>query len=200
MGQITQIQAEQLEHHDYSGDTMLGFWIYVMSDVILFATLFATYAVLNGNFAGGVTPQELFNLNFVLVGTFLLLFSSFTFGMAMLAAQKQYLVGVLKWLAATFVLGAGFLGMEVYEFMHFSAAGATPQTSGYWSAFYALVATHGLHVLGGLLWMIVLVVHLLRDGLDETNSVRLSCLSLFWHFLDVIWICVFSFVYLMGVM
>ena len=188
------------DHHDYAGDVMLGFWIYIMSDVILFATLFATYAVLNSSFAGGLTPKDLFDLKFVLVETALLLFSSFTFGMAMLAAQQKNLKVVVYWLLATFALGAGFLAMEIYEFVHFSHAGATPQSSGYWSAFYALVGTHGLHVLGGLIWMLVLFVHFKRDGLTADNSVRLACLSLFWHFLDVIWVCVFSVVYLMGVM
>lgn len=187
-------------HHDHGGDTLLGFWIYIMSDVILFATLFATFAVLNSAFAGGPTPADLFDLNLVLLGTMLLLVSSFTFGMVMLSAQRGNLRRVYVWLAWTFALGAGFLGLELYEFSHFSQSGATPQTSAYWSAFYALVATHGLHVLGGLVWIVVLVAHLKRDGLTEENQVRLGCLSLFWHFLDVIWICVFSVVYLMGVM
>jgi len=190
----------QGHHHDHGGDTLLGFWIYIMSDVILFATLFATFAVLNSAFAGGPTPADLFDLNLVLLGTMLLLVSSFTFGMVMLNAQRGNLRGVYVWLAWTFALGAGFLGLELYEFYHFSHAGATPQTSAYWSAFYALVATHGLHVLGGLIWIVVLAAHLKRDGLTEENHVRLGCLSLFWHFLDVIWICVFSVVYLMGVM
>ncbi len=187
-------------HHDYAGDTLLGFWIYIMSDCILFATLFATYAVLSTSFAGGLTPKDLFDLEFVAVETALLLFSSFTFGMAMLGAQKKQMGQLLLWLGITFALGGGFLAMELYEFYHFSHEGAGPTTSAYWSAFYALVGTHGLHVFAGMLWMIVLVVHLMRDGITETNFTRLSCLSLFWHFLDIIWICVFSMVYLMGVM
>lgn len=189
------------EHdHDYAGDTLLGFWIYIMSDCILFATLFATYAVLNVSFVGGLTPKDLFDLNFVAVETGLLLFSSFTFGMAMLAAQQKNKAQLLLWLGITFSLGAGFLCMELYEFYHFSHEGAGPTSSAYWSAFYALVGTHGLHVFAGMLWMIVLVVHLLKDGINEVNHTRLACLSLFWHFLDVIWICVFTMVYLMGVM
>lgn len=188
------------DHHDYAGDTMFGFWIYIMSDCMLFATLFATYAVLSGSFAGGLTPLDLFDLNFVFVETALLLFSSFTFGMAMLMAKRNDIKKLLLWLGITFLLGAGFLGMELYEFWHFSHEGATPQTSAYWSAFYALLATHGLHVFMGMLWMIVLVVHILKNGLTEVNNTRLWCLSLFWHFLDIIWICVFSVVYLFGVM
>ncbi|MCH2191542.1 MAG: cytochrome o ubiquinol oxidase subunit III [Gammaproteobacteria bacterium] len=190
----------QEHHHDYAGDSLLGFWIYIMSDCILFATLFATYAVLSTGFAGGLTPKDLFDLEFVAVETALLLFSSFTFGMAMLGAQSKNMTQLLLWLSITFALGGGFLVMECYEFYHFSNEGAGPTTSAYWSAFYGLVGTHGLHVLAGMLWMIVLVVHLLRDGITETNHTRLACLSMFWHFLDVIWICVFSMVYLMGVM
>jgi len=187
-------------HHDYAGDTLLGFWIYIMSDCILFATLFATYAVLNSGFAGGLTPKDLFDLNFVAVETSLLLLSSFTFGMAMLGAQQKKMTQLLLWLGVTFSLGAGFLCMELYEFYHFSHEGAGPTTSAYWSAFYALVGTHGLHVFAGMLWMIVLVIFLLKDGINDVNHTRLACLSLFWHFLDIIWICVFTIVYLMGVM
>ncbi|GAA6138813.1 cytochrome o ubiquinol oxidase subunit III [Arenicella sp. 4NH20-0111] len=192
--------VEEEHHHDYAGDTLLGFWIYIMSDCILFATLFATYAVLSFSFAGGLTPKDLFDLNFVAVETGLLLFSSFTFGMAMLGAQNKNMAHLLLWLGITFSLGGGFLAMELYEFYHFSHEGAGPTTSAYWSAFYALVGTHGLHVFAGMLWMVFLVIHMLKDGITETNFTRLSCLSLFWHFLDIIWICVFSMVYLMGVM
>ena len=187
-------------HHDYAGDTLLGFWIYIMSDCILFATLFATYAVLNSGFAGGLTPKDLFDLNFVAVETSLLLLSSFTFGMAMLGAQQKNMTQLLLWLGVTFSLGGGFLCMELYEFYHFSHEGAGPTTSAYWFAFYALVGTHGLHVFAGMLWMVILVIFLLKDGINEVNHTRLACLSLFWHFLDIIWICVFTIVYLMGVM
>ena len=187
-------------HHDYAGDTLLGFWIYIMSDCILFATLFATYAVLGTSYAGGITPKDLFDLNFVAVETALLLFSSFTFGMAMLGAQSKNTQQLMKWLGITFLLGLAFLCMELYEFYHFASEGAGPTTSAYWSAFYALVATHGLHVFAGMCWMIVLVIHIKRDGITEANHTRLACLSMFWHFLDIIWICVFSMVYLMGAM
>ncbi len=188
------------DHHDTGGDTVFGFWIYVMSDCILFASIFATFAVLNQSFAGGLTPKDLFDLNFVAVETALLLFSSFTFGMAMLYANQQNMNQMMIWLIATLALGIGFLAMEIYEFYHFSHAGATPQSSGYWSAFYGLVGTHGLHVFSGCIWMLVLFGHFRRDGFSEDNMVRLSCLSLFWHFLDIIWVCVFSVVFLLGVM
>lgn len=197
---IETISDDDHDHHDYAGDTLLGFWIYIMSDCLLFATLFATFAVLSTSFAGGMTPHDLFDMKFVLGETALLLFSSFTFGMVMLMAQKKNVKGLLIWMGVTFSLGACFLSMELYEFHHLSHAGAGPDTSAYWSAFYALVGTHGLHVFAGMLWMIILAIHILKDGVTETNSVRLSCLSLFWHFLDIIWICVFSVVYLSGVL
>lgn len=192
--------VEKEHHHDYGGDTVFGFWIYILSDCILFATLFATFAVLRQNFAGTIEAHELIDLNFVLGETALLLLSSFTFGMAMLGANKNNISQLMIWLGATFALGAGFLAMELYEFAHFTHEGAAAWSSGAWSAFYGLVGTHGLHVFFGMLWMIVLVIHIFKDGLTEGNRVRLSCLSLFWHFLDIIWICVFSVVYLMGVM
>ena len=192
--------VEEEHHHDYGGDTVFGFWVYILSDCILFATLFAVYAVIGQNYAGTIEAKELFDLNFVLVETVLLLFSSFTFGMAMLGANANNMKQLMGWLAATFALGFGFLAMEMYEFVHFTHEGAAAWSSGAWSAFYGLIGTHGLHVLFGMIWMIVLVIHIFKDGLTEGNRVRLSCLSLFWHFLDIIWICVFSFVYLMGAM
>ena len=188
------------DHHDYAGDTIFGFWVYILSDCLLFGTLFAVFAVFSNSFAGIVEPSELFNLWFVAGGTALLLLSSFTFGMGMLKAQNRDMKGMMTWLGVTFALGLGFLIMELYEFHHFSQAGATFDSSAYWSSFYALVATHGLHVFAGLIWMIVLYFHFKRDGFTEDNHARLSCLSLFWHFLDIIWICVFSVVYLLGVM
>ena len=188
------------EHHDYAGDTLFGFWIYILSDCLLFGTLFATFAVFSNSFAGIIEPNQLFNLPFVLGETALLLLSSYTFGITMLKANSNNMQGMMKWLGITFVLGLLFLVMELYEFYHFSHEGATFDSSAYWSSFYALVATHGLHVFAGLLWMTVLFFHFKRDGFSEENKVRLACLSLFWHFLDVIWICVFSVVYLMGVL
>ena len=187
-------------HHDYAGDTVFGFWIYILSDCILFATLFAVFAVLQGNYAGTIEAVELIELDYVLGETALLLLSSFTFGMAMLSANNHSMKGLFGWLAITWLLGAGFLVMEVNEFIHFTHEGAAAWSSGAWSAFYALIGTHGLHVFAGMVWMIILCIMMARDGLTADNKVRLMCLSLFWHFLDIIWICVFSFVYLMGVL
>ncbi|WP_106475518.1 cytochrome o ubiquinol oxidase subunit III [Phytohalomonas tamaricis] len=192
--------AEEHEHHESGSNTVFGFWVYLMTDCVLFATIFATYAVLSNSFAGGPTGEELFELPFVLVETFLLLISSFTYGLAMLALNKGNKSQVLTWLVATFLLGAGFIGMEIYEFHHLIVEGAGPDRSAFLSAFFTLVGTHGLHVTLGLIWMIVLMVQVMTKGLTATNNTRLMCLSLFWHFLDVIWICVFTIVYLMGVM
>lgn len=178
----------------------MGFWIYLMSDLLIFAVLFATFAVLSNATAGGPVGKDLFQLPFILVETMLLLCSSFTFGMAMLnmhAGKKNRVIG---WLMVTFLFGLGFIGMEIYEFLHFINEGAGPNRSAYWSAFFTLVGTHGLHVTFGLIWIIVMIDMVRRFGLDAPTKRRLACLSLFWHFLDIIWICVFTFIYLMGVM
>ena len=192
--------AAEHEHHDTGGNSVFGFWIYLMSDCILFATLFATYAVLSGSFAGGPTGKDIFELPYVLVETFCLLLSSVTYGFAMLAMHKGNQSGVMKWLAVTFLFGAAFIGMEINEFSHLIAEGFGPDRSAFLSGFFALIGTHGLHVFSGLIWMIVLMVQVSQNGLTATNQTRLMCLSLFWHFLDVVWICVFTVVYLMGVL
>ncbi|MCI2259994.1 MULTISPECIES: cytochrome o ubiquinol oxidase subunit III [Xanthomonas] len=186
------------EHHDAGGNTVFGFWVYLMSDCLIFAGLFATYAVLAGATVDGPTAKELFDLKFVLVETFLLLFSSLGFGLAMISANKRSMGGLYGWLAVTAALGLGFLGMELYEFHHLIEEGAGPGRSAFLSAFFTLVGTHGLHVASGLLWMTVLVIQIARNGLTPRNMTRLACLSLFWHFLDVIWIGVFTIVYLLG--
>lgn len=187
------------EHHPENG-TVLGFWIYLMSDCLIFACLFAAYAVLGRNYAGGPTGPELFDLPLVAVNTSLLLLSSITYGFAMLESQRQRLRGTLIWLAITGLLGAGFISLELYEFAHLIHEGAGPQRSAFLTSFFSLVATHGLHVSFGIIWLITLMFQLGRHGLTLENRRRLTCLSMFWHFLDVVWIGVFTFVYLMGVL
>ncbi|NDL64999.1 cytochrome o ubiquinol oxidase subunit III [Acerihabitans arboris] len=187
-------------HHDAGAIKVFGFWIYLMSDCILFATLFATYAVLVNSTAGGPAGKDIFELPFVLVETFCLLFSSITYGMAILAMNQGNKSRVNGWLGLTFLFGLAFIGMELYEFHHLIAEGNGPDRSGFLSGFFTLVATHGLHVTSGLIWMAVMMVQVAKRGLTATNQTRLMCLSLFWHFLDVIWICVFTVVYLMGAM
>ncbi len=187
------------EHHDSGAITTLGFWIYLMSDCILFASLFASFAVLRGATAGGPSGREIFSLPYVAVETSCLLVSSFTYGMAMIAANQGQKAWVLRWLGLTLLLGLAFVGMEVHEFVKLIGDGAGPDRSGFLSAFFTLVGTHGLHVTSGMVWMGVLIAHVLRRGLTEANRTRLMCLSLFWHFLDIVWIGVFTVVYLMGV-
>ncbi|MCV9918994.1 cytochrome o ubiquinol oxidase subunit III [Pseudomonas sp. BT-42-2] len=187
-------------HHDSGQMTVLGFWLYLMTDCILFASLFATYAVLSGSFAGGPSGHDIFQLDFVLVETAFLLLSSITFGFAMLKMFDGKKAGVLGWLAITFLFGAAFIAMEIYEFHHLIAEGYGPQRSGFLSAFFALVGTHGLHVTAGLIWMAIMMYQINKHGITPTAKTRMSCLSLFWHFLDVVWICVFTVVYLLGVL
>ncbi len=186
--------------HDAGTNTVLGFWIYLMSDCLIFAILFATFGVLAGNFAGGPSGKELFDLPYVAGETLLLLVSSFTFGVAMLNMQARRTDNVIVWLLITFLLGTGFIWMEVHEFAHLIAEGAGPDRSAFLSAYFVLVGTHGLHVTAGLLWLVVMMHQTARYGLDGIVRRRLSCLSLFWHFLDLVWICVFTFVYLRGVL
>jgi cytochrome o ubiquinol oxidase subunit 3 len=182
----------------HGGVTVIGFWIYLMSDCLLFASLFAAYAVLSGNTAGGPAGKELFDLPYVALETLLLLVSSSTYGLAMLAMDRGHRGRVMRWLAATFVLGLAFIGMEVSEFHHLVTQGSGPDRSAFLSSYFTLVGTHGLHVASGLLWMGAMMVQVARRGLAQTVRTRLVCLSLFWHFLDIIWICVFTIVYLMG--
>jgi cytochrome o ubiquinol oxidase subunit 3 len=187
------------EHHPQQG-TLLGFWIYLMSDCLIFAVLFAVYAVLGRSYAAGPAGADLFDLPMVAVNTGLLLFSSVTFGLAMIGMQHGHKKAVLCWLAVTALLGAAFLGLELFEFFHLIAEGAGPQRSAFLSSFFTLVGTHGLHVTFGIIWLVTLMLQVYKLGLTNENQRRLMCLSMFWHFLDVIWIGVFTFVYLMGVL
>lgn len=185
------------EEHVANG-TLLGFWLYLMSDCLIFAALFATYGVLSQSYAGGPTGADLFDLPLVALNTSFLLVSSITYGFAMLQMQQGKTSGTILWLAITGALGLGFLGLEIYEFYHLMHLGAGPQTSAFLTSFFALVGTHGLHVAFGILWLVVLLVQLRKHGLTSANRRRLFCLSMFWHFLDVVWIGVFTIVYLMG--
>jgi cytochrome o ubiquinol oxidase subunit 3 len=178
--------------------TMLGFWVYLMTDCVLFASLFATFAVLRGNTYGGPNGHELFSMPFVLSETLILLTSSFTCGLAILAARQQNRSATAAWLVVTFMLGASFLVLEVTEFRHLAHEGNNWQRSAFLSSFFTLVATHGLHITTGLLWMGVMLQQLFKRGLTSSVMRKLSLLSLFWHFLDIIWIFIFTVVYLLS--
>ncbi|TIU19011.1 MAG: cytochrome o ubiquinol oxidase subunit III, partial [Mesorhizobium sp.] len=145
-------------------------------------------------------PKDLFDLDLVAVNTAMLLFSSITYGFAMLTMDKGRVAATQAWLAVTMLFGLAFLSIELYEFAHMIHEGATPQRSAFLSSFFTLVGTHGLHVTFGIVWMVTLMIQVARHGLIEANRRRLMCLSMFWHFLDVVWIGVFTFVYLMGML
>jgi len=187
------------EHHPQNG-TLLGFWLYLMSDCLIFACLFAVHGVVGRSYAAGPSGADLFDLPLVAVNTSMLLLSSITYGFAMLEMQKNRLRATLIWLGITGLFGAVFIGLELYEFIHLIHEGAVPQRSAFLSSFFTLVGTHGLHVTFGIIWLVTLMVQAGRHGLIPENRRRLMCLSMFWHFLDVVWIGVFTFVYLMGVL
>jgi cytochrome o ubiquinol oxidase subunit 3 len=175
-----------------------GFWIFILSDFVLFSGLFAAYAVLSGNTAGGPTGAELFNLRNVFIETMCLLFSSYTCGLGALSAERRQPARFLVFAALTIVLGAAFLFIESTEFAGMVAKGAGPARSGFLSAFFTLVGTHGVHVTGGLIWLVYLVAQVMAKGLRAAVLRRLLCWSLFWHALDIVWVGVFTLVYLMG--
>lgn len=186
-------------HQDTYARTILGFWMYLMTDCLIFGTLFCTFAVLHNETFGGPSSQELFRLTTAFIETMILLCSTVTCGFAMLAAVRSDKNKVIAWLALSFLLGASFVAMELTEFSHMVAEGNSWTKSAFLSSFFTLVGTHGLHVSFGLLWMIVMMVQLYVCGVNIDTFRRLSVFSLFWHFLDLVWIFIFTFVYLMGV-
>lgn len=186
--------AEMLEQREF------GFWLYLMSDAIIFALLFSTYAVLSATAPSGADGRELFSLTRVSVETALLLLSSLTFGMASVALATGHTSRAFPWLRLTFALGAGFVALEVSEFSGMIAAGAGPDRSGLLSAYFALLGAHGLHVAMGLVWIVILTVQLWLQGPTPQTLSRLMRLGLFWHFLDIVWIGIYSVVYLPAMM
>ena len=184
--------------HDSDATDILGFWLYIMTDCILFGSLFAVYLVLHQPHSYGPALAPLIDLHYVLGETMFLLFSNFAFGMAIIASYSNRNILTIALLFVTFALGAGFLVMEIKEFLHLIHLGYSWHVSGAASAFFTLVATHGLHVAAGLLWIIVIIMQLGTMGLTPTLNRRLTYLGLFWNFLDIVWIFVFSVVYLLG--
>lgn len=197
MAEIAKTPA--LDHEAAANDrVMFGFWVYLMTDLLMFAVLFAVYAVLHGNTAGGASGSELFSQPQALAETLILLTSSFTCGIGMIAARQGNKNQVLAWFGLTFLLGLAFLGLELHEFAAFVHEGHTFSGNAFLSSFFALVGTHGLHITSGLLWMGITLGFVVKRGLNKPLVRKLALLSLFWHFLDIVWIFIFSIVYLMA--
>lgn len=186
-------------HQDTFSKTILGFWMYLMTDCIIFATLFTTYAVLHQNTFGGPSSRDLFHLSTAFTETMILLFSSATCGLAMLASLKNNRARTIGWLVVTFILGASFIFMELHEFRQLVQEGNSWTRSAFLSSFFTLVGTHGLHVSIGLFWMAIMMIQVYVSGITVDTFRRLVLFSLFWHFLDLVWIFIFTFVYLLGV-
>jgi cytochrome o ubiquinol oxidase subunit 3 len=202
MSQLSLTQQVELNNRREESDSkaVFGFWVYLMTDCVLFASLFAVYAVLHKNTVGGEPGSALFSLPYVLTETMILLTSSFTCGLAMLSAHQGLKNRVIGWFTVTGLLGVAFLTMELTEFSHLVRDGNSWHRSGFLSSYFTLVGTHGLHITIGLLWMILILVQVARKGLTPSNMKRLTLLSMFWHFLDLIWIFIFTVVYLSGVL
>ncbi|MDR6123863.1 cytochrome aa3-600 menaquinol oxidase subunit 3 [Bacillus sp. SLBN-46] len=175
---------------------ILGFWIFLGAEIVLFGTLFAVFSVLNTRYAGGPTPKDLFEIKDVMVETILLLTSSFTMGLAIYEMRRHNRNGMLLWFIITILLGAGFVFMEITEFIHYVHEGATMQTSAFLSSFFVLLGTHGLHVSMGIGWAVMVILQILRRGLTPVTARKTFIIGLYWHFLDVVWIFIFTFVYL----
>ena len=190
------IAATDAVEEQIDAETEFGFWLYLMSDAVLFGLIFATFAVMSSNVAGGPGGAELFDIRNLAIQTALLLISSLTIALAHHAAEGGQAVRTIVWMVTTVILGAVFLGLEIRELSSFVAEGAGPERSGYLSAFFTLVGTHGLHVTAGLIWALTLIVQITINGIEHRLLSRLARLSLFWHFLDIVWIGVFSLVYL----
>jgi cytochrome o ubiquinol oxidase subunit 3 len=197
---VAEIYRAEARHSDAAAREAFGFWIYLMTDLILFATLFATFAVLGHHYAGGPTGRELFNLTYTFAETMFLLVSSAGYGLVTLAVQSGKTRWVVAWLVVTILLGLGFISMEIKEFHDMIISGNGPWRSAFLSAFFTLVGTHGTHVTFGLIWMAVMIWQVAGKGLTGPVQSRLLRLGMFWHFLDIVWIGVFSVVYLLGVM
>lgn len=187
-------------HQDTFSKSILGFWIYLMTDCLLFGTFFATYGVLRDSTFGGPSSKDLFDLSTAFTETMILLFSSVSCGLGVLSAVKNRKNSALTWFAVTFLLGISFIAIELTEFSHLIHEGHSWKVSAFLTSFFSLVGTHGLHVSFGLLWLVVLMVQLQFQGITIETFRRMAIFSMFWHFLDLIWIFIFTFVYLMGVL
>lgn len=192
------VEHQESSHHEEEANdrAMFGFWIYLMTDLLMFAVLFAVYAVLRNNTLGGETGRELFSRPLALTETLILLTSSFTCGIGMIAARRGRKFQTLLWFGITFALGLTFLSLELKEFAEFIHEGHTLRSNAFLSSFFVLVGTHGLHITSGLLWMAIVMIYVAKRGLNHHMLRKLAMLSLFWHFLDIVWIFIFTIVYL----
>ncbi|MGG3854993.1 cytochrome aa3 quinol oxidase subunit III [Caldifermentibacillus hisashii] len=192
---------QPLEYQSEQGQlNILGFWVFIAAEIALFGTLFGVYSVLGTRYADGPTQQDIFVIRDVMIQTVLLLTSSFTAGIVLWNMHRNNLRGVIIWLVATLALGGGFLYMEINEFIHYVSVGATMQTSAFLSSLFTLLGTHGAHVTFGIFWAIMLIIQLVKRGLTPKTASKMHIFTLYWHFLDVVWIFIFTFVYLAGVM
>jgi cytochrome o ubiquinol oxidase subunit III len=186
--------------YSHGGDiSILGFWFFLATDLLVFACLFATFVILRSHIDGGPTGQSIFDVNGFVAETFILLTSSFTCGLATFAMRRGQTKLALTWLAVTILLGMAFVGLEVSEFVKDAATGATAQRSAFLSGFFTLVGTHGAHVSVGILWMLSIFYQIARRGLNATRARKLFLVGLYWHFLDIVWVFIFTVVYMMGV-
>lgn len=196
---VSAAHHSEMSHEAEADDrVMFGFWVYLMTDLLMFAVIFAVFAVLRNSTAGGPSGRDLFSPGLALTETLILLTSSFTAGIGMIAARNRQKAKTLVWFGITFLLGLAFLGIELYEFVEFIHEGHTMHVSAFLSSFFVLVGTHGLHITSGLLWLGVTLIYVARRGLNRHIVRKLALISLFWHFLDIVWIFIFTVVYLMA--
>lgn len=184
----------------HENKTVFGFWLYILSDCILFASLFAMHIVLSNNYLPLSENKDIFNLTLVFIETCCLLLSSFTCSKGIIYAKTNNIAKFTTWMIQTLLLGLCFISIEIYEFYHLIELQYNPSRNAFFSSFFVLIGTHGIHVISGLIWIIIMMIHIFLRGFIHINLIRLQCLSLFWHFLDIIWICVFTEVYLIGVL
>jgi len=186
-------------HHDVYSKTVFGFWLYLLTDFMLFATIFAAYAVLSKNTFGGPTPKELFDLEYTTIQSVIFLLSTFTVGLAGVYTHRKQKWGAISFFLITFVLGLVFLMMEIKEFSHLIAVGSGWDKNAFASSFFTLVGMFLLHLVFALLWILVLLVPVFKSGISKISLRRLTCLKMFWQFMSIIWVFIYTFVYLLGI-
>lgn len=191
----------EMNKKKYSNDVIeskkiFGFWLYLISDCILFATMFSVYFVMVNNISDGPIGKDIFKLSFILSETILLLFSTISYGMVKISVHQKRLMNTVIFLFITFFFGLGFIGLEFFEFYSLIIKGYGPSRSGFLSALFTLVGAHGIHVFFGIIWVLVMICQIIKFGISKITHIRIVCLGLFWHFLDLVWICLFTFVYL----